>query len=69
MAKWEHSTLVENRIRFLGAGLFENRGDRHMTEAGAWDQMRDEGWELVSVIVDPKTEEIVHYFKRPYEKR
>jgi len=69
MPKWEHSTLIGNKIQFLGAGLFEDKGDRHLSEVGAWDQIREEGWELVSVIVDPKSQEVVHYFKRPFEKR
>ena len=28
-----------------------------------------EGWELVSVIVDPDTDgDLIHYFKRPFER-
>jgi hypothetical protein len=65
MAAWEHCKMVENRLFYLGAGLLENRSDRHLSERGAWDQIRDEGWELVSVVNDPEAGELVHYFKRP----
>jgi hypothetical protein len=65
MAAWEHCKMVDNRLNYLGAGLLENRVDRHATERGAWDQIRDEGWELVSVVVDPANGALIHYFKRP----
>jgi len=65
MAAWEHCKMVDDRLRYLGAGLLENRSDRHLTERGAWDQIRDEGWELVSVVNDPESGKLVHYFKRP----
>ncbi len=65
MPGWEHCKLVEHRLIYLGAGPLEDRTDRHLTERGAWDQIRDGGWELVAVVNDPETGELLHYFKRP----
>jgi hypothetical protein len=62
---WDHCMMLGNKLYYLGAGLFEDKRDMHLTKRGAWDQIRDEGWELVSVVYDPKQEELVHYFKRP----
>jgi hypothetical protein len=67
MQQWEHAKLVGTRLTFLGAGLAENRRDLHLSERGAWDTIRKDGWELVSVVVDPEINELVHYFKRPWE--
>jgi len=67
MAGWEHCKLIGDDLYFLGAGFGENRIDRHLTEAGAWDQIRDEGWELVAVAPVPKGEQLVHYFRRPWK--
>lgn len=53
---------------YLGAGLLENRVDRHVNERGAWDRIRDEGWELVAVAADPESGQRVHYFKRPRQE-
>jgi len=55
--------------RYLGAGLLENRVDRHVSERGAWDQIRDEGWELVAGAADPESGQLVHYFKRPRQEK
>ena len=65
MAGWEYCKLVGSRIFFLGAGMFEDKRDLHLTERGAWDHLRDEGWELVYVVADPESGELLHFFKRP----
>jgi hypothetical protein len=69
MAVWDHCKMVDNRLFYLGAGLLENRVDRHVTERGAWDQVHEEGWELVSVVPDPASGQLVHYFKRPTQEK
>jgi hypothetical protein len=62
---YEHCRLSGNRIQYLGrVGLFEDRGDQSFTEARAWDFLEQEGWELVSVIMNEDSKP-VHYFKRP----
>lgn len=68
MAGWDHCKIADNRLVYLGAGLLENRVDRHVSERGAWDQIRDEGWELVAVAADPESGQLVHYFKRPRQE-
>ncbi len=65
MQRWEHCRLEGNNLHFLGAGLLENRKDRHLTERGAWDQIYSDGWELVSVVPDPESGPHTFYFKRP----
>ncbi len=69
MQIWEHARLVGNRLMYLGAGLLENRADRHLTERGSWDEIEKEGWELVAVVPDPDAGGLIHYFKRPAQKR
>ena len=65
MQKWQHCQLHGNRVRFLGAArLFENKADAHLGERTAWSKLEDEGWELVSVVMDAEGEP-VFYFKRP----
>ncbi len=65
MPGWEHCKMVDNRLIYLGGSLLEEQVERNLTERGAWDQVCAEGWELVAVVNDPETGELVHYFKRP----
>lgn len=65
MSGWEHCKMVDNRLIYLGAEEPENRVDDQLTENAAWSLVCDEGWELVAVVDDPETGELVHYFKRP----
>ena len=65
MQKWQHCTLIGNKVRFLGAAsVFENKSDAYMTERSAWSKLEDEGWLLVSVVVDGDGN-LVHYLRRP----
>lgn len=69
MQTWEHSKLVDNRLVYLGAGLLENRADRHLTERGSWESIEAEGWELIAVVPNSEAAGLIHYFKRPAQKR
>lgn len=62
MQNWEHCELVGKQITYLTKGLFNK--DSKSTEKGAWKELTDGGWELVSVVAD--AEGVFHYFfKRP----
>lgn len=65
MSGWEHCKMVEDRLIYLGTQQPEEQVDHQTTESAAWDVVRDGGWELVAVVNDPETGELVHYFKRP----
>ncbi len=65
MQKWEYCKLQGHQITFLGAaGLFENKEDQVFGDRNAWNRMEEEGWELVSVVMNSKDETIA-FFKRP----
>jgi hypothetical protein len=65
MQRWQHCRLKGNHIQFLGAsGIFDNKGDAHLTERGAWNRLEEEGWQLVSAVADSEGE-FVFFFKRP----
>jgi len=66
-AGWDHCEISDNRL--VTSGLLENRVDRNVSERGAWDQIRDEGWELVAGAADPESGQLVHYFKRPRQEK
>ncbi|MBN1936218.1 MAG: hypothetical protein JW934_16235 [Anaerolineae bacterium] len=58
------STGLAYRIIYLGHdSIFEDKQDRIANEFRAWDRLEKEGWELVSVVSDPKMQ-LVAYFKR-----
>ncbi|MGF1507617.1 MAG: hypothetical protein ACFB51_21195 [Anaerolineae bacterium] len=62
MQKWEYCELVNRTVTLLGKrGL---RREFKLTERGAWDELGDEGWELVSAVHEPDGE-VHYYFKRP----
>lgn len=64
MQRWQHCRLKGNRVHFLGAaGIFDNKGDAHVTERSAWSTLEEEGWELVSAVPGPDGE-FVYFFKR-----
>ena len=66
MQRWQHCKLVGNKVSFLGAsGVFDNRADAHLSNRTAWSKLEEEGWELVTAIVAPETEELTFFFKRP----
>lgn len=63
--RFEHCQLSGSRIIYLGrAGAFEDKRDRAANEFRAWDYLEKEGWELITVVVDPGGRHIA-YFKRP----
>jgi len=64
--RYEHCKLEGTRITYLGrAGVFEDKRDRTANPFRAWAHLEEEGWELVSVLVDLGKH--VAYFKRPFE--
>jgi hypothetical protein len=66
--RFEHCRLAGGKITYLGrTGVFEDKGDSVRNEAGAWDHLEKDGWELVSVVVD-KDGQHAAYFKRPAGK-
>jgi len=66
--RFEHCRLADNKITYLGrTGLLEDKGDSVRNEAGAWDHLEKDGWELVAVVSD-KNDQHVAYFKRPVGK-
>jgi hypothetical protein len=63
--RFEHCRLVGNKIEYLGrVGIFEDKNDAIRSAAHAWDFLENDGWELVSVIIDSDGH-VAHYFKRP----
>ncbi len=65
MQRWQHCKLEGSRVSFLAAaGVFDNKSDAHMGERNAWKKLEEEGWELVSVVLDLEGAP-VFYFKRP----
>jgi hypothetical protein len=66
MQKWEYAEMVGKTVKLLGKRLF--RKEFNLTERGAWDELGDEGWELVSVVADAQGE-FHYFFKRPVEEK
>jgi hypothetical protein len=66
MQRWEHCELVGKTVTVLGKGMF--RKQFKLTEHGAWDELGDKGWELVSVVPDGEGE-LHYYFKRSIEPK
>lgn len=65
MQRWQHCKLEGNRVSFLGAaGVLDNKSDAYVGERSAWKKLEEEGWELVSVVLDLEGVP-VFYFKRP----
>lgn len=62
MQNWEHCVLAGKQITYLTKGLFNK--DSKATEKGAWKELTDGHWELVSVVVDAEGE-FNYFFKRP----
>lgn len=67
MQKWQHCKLQGSRVTFLGsAGPFENKRDLHLTDRTAFSKLEDEGWELVTVLLDPDPDgDFIYFYKRP----
>ena len=64
--RFEHCKLEGTRITYLGrAGVFEDKRDRTANPFRAWAYLEEEGWELVSVLIELGKH--VAYFKRPFE--
>lgn len=63
--KWEHCVLVGKTVTVLGKGLLHK--EFKITERGAWNELGDQGWQLVSVVHDGAGE-FHYYFKRPAER-
>jgi hypothetical protein len=64
--RFEHCKLEGTRIIYLGrSGVFEDKRDRTANPFFAWNYLENEGWELVTVVVE--NGEHVAYFKRPTE--
>ncbi len=62
MPQWEHCELVGKQITYLTKGLFNK--DSKAMETGAWKELTEGNWELVSVV--PDSDGVFHYFfKRP----
>lgn len=66
MPKWQHAEMVGSTVTVLGRTLF--RKQFRLTERGAWDELGDDGWELVSVVPDAQGE-FHYFFKRPVEDK
>lgn len=65
MQNWQHCKLVGNKVCFLSAAnVFDNKSDAHITERVAWSKLEDDGWELVSVIMNEDGER-EFFLKRP----
>ena len=70
MQKWEYKRL---RINKPDRDEFGRLFDVHGKSVTEWDIIGEEGWELVSVINQPKTSDeqlydgVWGYFKRPIE--
>jgi hypothetical protein len=65
MDRWEYCELVGGQVNFLGAaGLFADKSDAYSNPAKAWQDLGNDGWELVSVVA-AKDGQLHHFFKRP----
>lgn len=62
MQKWQYGELIGKTFKVLGKTIL--RKQYRITEHGAWDDLGDDGWELVSVVADEKNE-FHYFFKRP----
>lgn len=66
MQRWEYGEMSGKTFKVLGKAILSK--DRSLTEHGAWNDLGNEGWELVSVVAD--AEGVFHYFfKRPVEEK
>jgi hypothetical protein len=65
--RFEHCRLEGNKIYYMGRrGLFEDKRDSPISEHAAWDHLEEDGWELVSVVINQDNQPVA-YFKRPFE--
>jgi len=64
MQKWEYCELVDKTVTYLNRAMFKK--NVMLSERGAWNELGEEGWELVGVTTDAEGK--AHfYFKRPKE--
>ena len=66
MQRWEHCELVGKTVTVLGKGVLAK--EFKIRERGAWHELGDRGWQLVSVVADPEGE-FHYFFKRPAEEK
>lgn len=66
MQKWEHCHLVGGKVTVLGKGIFHK--EWKLSERSAWNELGEDGWELVSVNLD-KEGEWHYFFKRPVPEK
>jgi hypothetical protein len=65
MQKWQHCKLEGSKIHYLGAaGVFDNKADSRISQRTAWSMLENEGWELISAVMN-NDGEIEYFFKRP----
>ena len=63
--KWEHCILEGKTVTVLGKGILKK--EWKLTERGAWNELGNEGWELVAVVPSTNTKDedtTRYYFKR-----
>jgi hypothetical protein len=65
MQKWEHCELKGSRVVVMSRGGLR-RKDVKLVEYNAWKDLEEDGWELVSVVLD-QDGEFRYFFKRPVE--
>ena len=65
--RFEHCRVEGTRVTYLGrAGLFEDKRDQALSEFAVWDRLENQGWELVTVVVDRDGQHVA-YLKRPVQ--
>lgn len=65
MEKWEHCQLVGKTVTVLGKGMLAK--EFKITERGAWNELGEDGWQLVAVVPDVERE-YRFFFKRRIEE-
>ena len=65
MQQWQHCKLTGGTITYLDAyGLLADKLDHHLSETKAWEELGENGWELVSTIINSDGG-LTYFFKRP----
>ncbi|NDJ52739.1 MAG: hypothetical protein GYB68_06600 [Chloroflexi bacterium] len=60
---WEHCRLKGTTVTMMSR-RFLGRKEWNLSKVEAWDELEDDGWELVSVVAD-KSGDLQYFFKRP----